>query len=296
MKPKVSLREVSDIQTTISQVRAIVGEAAFVEGKGKVVFFPADPDSGINFEVGGLDALIPATYEYLSRNEEHHTTSLRASDSLEIKTTEHLLAAVRGLGISNLRIVISSKAFIPFLDGSALGFTDMLIRSNIVNQSDFRQKRVIIEEPFRVKVGESFIWLEPDPGLVISAAIVFPDPIGVQQFRYWNTTSMFCLHLAWARTFAFKEFKNEETTRVRLPGFKLDTGELITESNMIIYKDGKYITDPRGPDEEARHKILDVIGDLTLLPAPLQGSLNICRPSHKLNHELLQIIYNELGG
>lgn len=294
MEPKVTLREVSAVQTSISQVRSLSGKAAFVEGMGQLVFLPADPDTDIVFEVAGVTGLVPAAYPYLSQDERFHTTCLRVTDSLNITTVEHLLAAVRGLGISNLRIVTNSNAIIPFLDGSALGFTDILVRSNIIEQPGFRQKRVIVEEPFGVKLGESFVRLEPDPGLVISAAIKFPDPIGIQQIRYWNTPTMFCLHLAWARTFAFKEFTDEETTRSRLPGFELHYGELITESNMIIYKDGEHITDLRSPDEHVRHKILDLIGDIALLPAPLQGNLNVYRPSHALNRELLRVIHDEL--
>lgn len=289
------LREVSSIQTTISEVRSIEGKAAFVQGAGKLVFLPAESDTGIVFDIGGLSNLIPASYRYLIRDDQYHTTCLLASDSLKIMTIEHLLAAVRGLGISNLRIVTNSQALIPFLDGSALGFTDILIRADIVNQAGHMQKRIIVEEPFRVEVGESFVTLKPDPGLVISAAIKFPEPIGTQQIRYWDTPTMFCLHLAWARTFAFKEFTDEETTLARLPGFELRRSELLTESNMIIYKDGQHITDLRSSDEHVRHKILDLIGDLVLLPAPLQGNLNVYRPSHALNHELMRVINEDLG-
>ncbi len=295
-KPKVSLREVSDAQTTISEVRSIKGKAAFVQGEGQLVFLPAEPDNGIVFEVAGLSEPIPAMYTYLLRDKKKsHTTCLRATRSLNVVTTEHLLAAVRGLGISNLRIVTESKALIPFLDGSALGFADILIRADIVSQLNSRQKRVIVEEPFVVKVGESFISLKPDPGLVISAAIKFHDPIGIQQIRYWHTPTMFCLHLAWARTFAFKKFTDEKTSRARLPGFELHRGELLTESNMIVYTDRKHITDLRSPDEHVRHKILDLMGDLALLPAPLQGNLNVYLPGHRLNHELLRVICEEVG-
>lgn len=105
---------------------------------------------------------------------------------------------------------------------------------------------------------------------------------------------MFCLHLAWARTFGVYPFIDEETTRASLPGFEIHYEELITESNMIVYKDGDHITDLRRPDEHVRHKILDLLGDLALLPAPLQGSLHVFRPSHALNHELLRVICKEL--
>ena len=293
-KTKVSLREVDEPQTTIAEVRSIDGKAAFVKGTGKLVFLPAAPNSGIVFDVGGLSSQIPASYKLLLRDKEHHTTCLRANEVLNIMTTEHLFAAIRGLGISNIRIVTGSQALIPFLDGSALGFTDILIRAEIINQYDTIQKRIIVEEPFRIEVGESFIALKPDPGLVISAAIKFHDPVGTQQMRYWHTPTMFCLHLAWARTFAYKDFTDEETSRTRLPGFELHRSELITESNMLIYKDGEHITDLRASDEHVRHKILDLLGDLALLPAPIQGNLNIYRPSHALNHELIRVIYEEL--
>jgi UDP-3-O-[3-hydroxymyristoyl] N-acetylglucosamine deacetylase len=293
-KPKVVLEEVNIPQTTISEVRSIEGKAAFIQGAGKLVFLPARPNTGIVFDIGGLTTTVPVSYDRLQIITDIHSTCLKATDSLNIMTTEHLLAAIRGLGISNLCIVTNSKAIIPFLDGSSLGFTDILIRGEIGDQPDYRQKRIIVKDPFRVEVGDSFATLKPDPGLVLSTAIKFPDPIGTQQLRYWHTPTMFCLHLAWARTFSFKDFTDKETSRAKLPGFELHHGDLLTESNMIIYKDGEHITDLRSSDEHVRHKLLDLMGDMALLPAPLQGSINIYRPSHALNHELLRVINEEL--
>ncbi|MCJ7525655.1 MAG: UDP-3-O-acyl-N-acetylglucosamine deacetylase [Candidatus Aminicenantes bacterium] len=296
IKRCVALRQVDEPQTTIAEIRSLKGKAAFIDGEGTVLFRPADPGTGIVFHVSGLRDPVPATYDRLIPiDKEHgqHTTTLRASDSVAIKTPEHLLAAVHGLCISNLIVVTNAEALIPFLDGSALPFADILARAEIVAQPGTSQQRIIVERPFDIKLGESSIYVRPDPGLVVSAAIDFPHPIGVQQLRYWHTPTMFCLHLAWARTFAFGPFKDEETTRKKLPGFEIHQMERITDSNMIVYRDGR-LTTSRGNDEEIRHKILDLLGDLALLRMPLQGSLNVFRPSHSLNHELVRFISKEL--
>lgn len=293
MSGLVTLQETSIPQTTIAQVRSIDGKAAFADGVGKLVFLPADPDAGIVFRVG--QAIVPLDPARLVENAKQHTTGLRISDSVQMLTVEHLLAAVRGLGISNLQIATTSNALIPFLDGSALGFTDILTRAIIEEQAGHLQKRVVVEKSFTVHLDQSFVRLDPDPGLVISAAIEFQDPIGIQLVRYWQTPTMFCLHLAWARTFAFNEYKDEATTRKRLPGFEITSGAQITESNMIVFRDGKHITHLRSPDEHVRHKILDMLGDLAWLPAPLQGSLSVFRPSHALNRKLVRVIHEEIS-
>lgn len=138
-KPRVVLREVPEPQTTITQVRALEGRAAFVDGIGKVIFLPAQPDSGIVFKVGGLPDPVPAAFERLNTSCTHRTTALRVNGSLSLMTPEHLLAAVRGLGISNLRVVTNSKALITLLHGSALPFTDILARAEVVSQDGTSQ-------------------------------------------------------------------------------------------------------------------------------------------------------------
>jgi len=277
-------------EKTILKMGKIEGISASNE-KAILVFEPAEEGEGINFYVE--DIIIAANFTCIKIDPNKHTTKLEM-DKIELEYIEHLMAAIAGLGIDNLRIYLEKGCQIPFFDGSSFDYAEKLIGIGIKNQKK-RKSVVKICDNYEIKDemgGAIRIRKSKDNILTIRAKIQFNPPIGLQFIEYNHSPLSFCLGISWARTFGFKEFKDKETTIGKFPGFwkKIEAGQVF--SNMIIYKDEKYITQVHRIDEPVRHKILDFLGDIKLLGCDLEGEIDLVSSGHKLNHELLNLLSN----
>jgi len=279
-----------DEQLTIAKSVTIKGKAGFTGQQARVTLEPADPNTGIIFQVGRV--LIPATVEFLDQRNEFSNTTILRKKRAQVVMVEHLLAALVGLGITNVRIKTLKNGQIPILDGSSFDFCNALIDAGIVRQEAPVQK-IVFYEPLEVRLDDRWAKVFPtlDGSLQIDATIEYRGcPIGIQQFTYKHSPHSFCLNLAWARTFAFNSFKAIEKTFQKFPGFYLKKNSFI-DSNMIIYNRKKYLVDLRRPDECVRHKVLDFIGDIALLGAKVQGFIKLYKPGHRLTHALIKKIW-----
>jgi len=283
-------------QTTIATPITIGGYAGFINEKAEVTLLSSEPNTGIVFEIGGINRIIPATVEHLVTNPSWNCTCLKSNDdSIQVVMVEHLLAAIAGFGISNIKILTQTNGLIPMMDGSSFDFCNAILKAGIVEQEDAFKKVIQVKESVKVELDDCDILLEPSSGesLVVTAVINFDAPIGVQTLEYHHSTPSFCLTLAWARTFGYRPFTNRRMTLRKLPGFQIIEGSYV-ESNMIVYKKGKYKTHIRRSDEAVRHKVLDFLGDITLLGALLQGHVKLYKPGHRLNMLLLQKLWGDL--
>jgi UDP-3-O-[3-hydroxymyristoyl] N-acetylglucosamine deacetylase len=201
-----------------------------------------------------------------------------------VRTVEHLMAVLSMYGITNVLIKVDEE--IPNIDGSAMGFCDLIEEAGIEDQPAFTKVAVI-----RRKIGvgneekhEKYLYAEPFEGFEISMRVDYLPPIGEQILTFNPARGSFAKEIAPARS--FNTFENIEMAQ-KLG--KVGGGYL--NSHIIMY-DGKVInTELRYPDEFVRHKILDLIGDLYLLGLPIRGRITANMTSHGYNQALVERLY-----
>lgn len=245
-----------------------------------MVLAPAPPDSGIVFLVGAERVPVPVLPESLLNG--HYATTIGAG-GLQIQTVEHLLAAVRGLGIDNLLIELDGPE-LPAVDGSAAPFVSLLYAAGREAQIAVRRPPLRVAEPIRV--GDEHRWIQvlPAAEFRISYTLDHQHPaVGVQAASFVPTEPVFVEQLAPARTYGF--LKDLEILRQQ--GLALG-GSL---ANAVVVGQERILNDAlRFQDEFVRHKILDVIGDLALVGRPLLGHVVARNAGHALNHLLVREI------
>ena len=198
----------------------------------------------------------------------------------EIQTTEHLLAALSGLGISNMVVEIDGPE-LPGLDGSAKDYVDALDRANIIEQNALAQK-LVIERPVWCGNRDSFLAVFPHPSLRISYFLSYSEPsIGDQFLSLEISEEVFRREIAPARTFCVKK----EALLLLALGYGRGADY---KNTLIMGKRGPFKNSLRFPDEHVRHKMLDLMGDLSLAGMPIEGHVVAVKSGHSLNMELVK--------
>jgi len=239
---------------------------------------PAPPDHGVVFVVGPEDVRIPVLPESLING--HYATTIGV-DGVQIQTVEHLLAAVRGLGIDNLVIELNGPE-LPAMDGSSAPFVSLLYTAGRDAQVAVRRPALRVLEPIRVGDEHRWIQLLPAAEFRISYTLDHEHPaVGVQVASFVPTERVFVEELAPARTYGF--LKDLELLRQQglALGGSLDNAVVVGQERIL---NGTL----RFQDEFVRHKILDVIGDLALVGRPVQGHVVARNAGHALNHLLVR--------
>jgi len=241
---------------------------------------PAPPDHGIAFSVGSERTPIPVRPESLLNG--HYATTI-GIDGVQVQTVEHLLAAVRGVGIDNLLVDIDA-AELPAMDGSAAPFVSLLYAAGREAQPAVRRPPLRVAETIRVGDQARWIQISPAPELRISYTLDLDHPaVGVQVVSMVPTEKTFVEELASARTYGF--LKDLELLRQQglALGGSLDNAVVVGQERVL---NGAL----RFRDEFVRHKILDVIGDLALLGRLVIGHVVARNAGHALNHLLVREI------
>ena len=227
---------------------------------------------------------IPARSRFVSSTS-HATTLSRGAVS--VMTVEHILAALYALRVDNVQIEVDGPE-IPTMDGSSAPFVHLIRAAGIYEQSEFRPT-LRIEKAVEVVDGERRIRIEPDREFRISYAVDFQHPaIRRQEFSVARLTSEFFeTELARARTFGFLH----EVSALRRAGLgkggSLDNTVVLNATRVINH------SGLRWTDEFVRHKILDMIGDLSLIGLPIQGHVQVERGGHALHHKLVIALLRE---
>lgn len=229
---------------------------------------PASPNTGIVF-IDDKGSRTPASLKQVKETQRGTTLG-------GIAVVEHFLAACYALGIDNLEIRVEG-AELPALDGSAQPYAEALLKAGIIELNALRNP-LILARPIRITEGEASLKARPFHGFRVNFMVDFPG-IGIQEASFDLQKGDFIKEIAPARTFGYIEeyelLKENELAR----GANL-------ENALVLGKDG-YINSPRFPDEPARHKILDLLGDLCLLGKPLQADIQAHKSGHKLNVDLV---------
>jgi UDP-3-O-[3-hydroxymyristoyl] N-acetylglucosamine deacetylase len=245
-----------------------------------MVVGPAPEDSGIRFLVQPSGrpepVVVPARADFLVSTD--YCTTIGA-DGVTVKTIEHLMAALVGLGIDNADVWLDGDE-VPVLDGSSALFVEGLLAAGVVPQPAPRAA-LRITAPVRVDEGDDkWVELHPSdtPGLTVDLDIDFShEAVGSQRLRFHLTPEHFAADLSAARTFGFFE----EVEALHRAGLALGA---TLENAVVIGEDG--VMNPGGlrfDDEFVRHKVLDLIGDFALLGRPLWGHVVAHRSGHTLH-------------
>ncbi len=245
--------------------------------KTGLILHPLPPHSGILFAGISADATVPAHLNYVRST--GYATSLQRK-GIMVRTVEHFLAALHSYGISNLLVKMHGE--IPIMDGSALEFCRLIEEAGIEEQ-DAEWLEIVVDKPYRTDTEKGeWITVEPADTFGVHYILNYPAPVGMQEHTYiYSGAESFREEIAGARTFGF--VKDIE----QLEKMGLANGGRL--SNCILIDDEKIInTDLRFPNELARHKILDIVGDFYLFGRPIRGMVTACMTGHSDNISLLR--------
>ncbi|MEJ5168621.1 MAG: UDP-3-O-acyl-N-acetylglucosamine deacetylase [Arcobacteraceae bacterium] len=263
-------------QRTINKPIEIVGIGLHKGVPVNMRLEPLESDMGIVFYRKDAGVTIPLTPENVIDTK---MATVIGKDGVKISTIEHLLSAIYAYGIDNLRIILDNDE-VPVLDGSSSGYC-MLIDEVGIKELDKSKKVMVIKKEITVEDKGKVVTLKPSGHIVFDFAINFDHPvIGEQKYHFDYSLKEYKENISRARTFGFLH----EVQYLRSIGLALG-GSL---ENAIVLDENK-ILNPEGlryNDEFVRHKILDAIGDLSLLGYTVVGYYNAKAGSHHLNHLL----------
>ncbi len=275
-------------QHTIANPVSLEGRGLFLGEHARLTFKPAPSNHGVVFvraDLGG--ARIPALVSHVVKRPRR--TALR-QDEATVETCEHVLSAVAGHRIDNL-IVELTAAEVPALDGSAKPFFEALDRAG-THEEETPRRKLVIKEPVVVRQGDAVVAATPsdEPGVQLIYELDYAKvkPIG-RQLRVFDFTNGDYAHdIAPSRTFVLED----EARALQQEGL----GAHLTENEVLVIGEGGPLGGNtfRFDDEPVRHKLLDLIGDLYLLGAPIQGRIVAYKSGHALNHLLVRKLTAQL--
>ncbi len=265
-------------QRTISQSIEASGIGLHTGVEVNLKLKPAPPNTGYIFVRTDLDNFeIPASVEYISHCS-YATTLLRRG--VVLSTCEHLLSALRGVGIDNCFLELDNIE-IPIMDGSSENFVELIEKAGISEQDSPRHFLKILEK-VEFEQGDRKMSVEPSDKFEIECVIDFPHPfINKQTFHFELKNGSFGREIASARTFGFTtEIEMLRKANLALGG-SLDNAIVLTPEGMLNENPLRF------SDEFVRHKILDIIGDFALLGMPILGKITAEKSGHSVHASLM---------
>lgn len=232
--------------------------------------------------------MIPVDYLHLQNTNSEHTTNI-GNSKIIIKSVEHFLSAMSGLGIDSCKIYLKGGNCLPFFDASAEKYYKLLKKAGLKEtQRDCQMAIVTKTIVFSDKKGSLAI-LQPADHFSISALIQFPEPVGEQYYSFDPKKERY-FQIAKARSFirASCDESYWEMARKKIPILPKE----IEESPLIVFKEGRWIIPPRDSLECVKHKVLDAMGDLAILGFPIQAKVTLIRPGHEFNRKLVSYLGN----
>jgi UDP-3-O-[3-hydroxymyristoyl] N-acetylglucosamine deacetylase len=273
-------------QRTIAKSIVFGGQGLHTGLRTGVILHPAPAGFGIVFASLSDETQIPVQLENVT--DTGYNTTL-AAGGRSVRTVEHLMSALHGFGITNLLVKTDDE--IPALDGSAAEFCRQLAEVGVKDQ-DATVEPIRIREPITIGTDgpeKEFIRIEPARHLTIDYTLDYPAPVGVQRVHFELTsTDSYVNEIAPARTFLFVRDYTKLAKMGLASGGRLD--------NVILVDDQKVVnTKLRFPEEFARHKVLDLMGDLYLLGRPIEGHVTASKTGHSDNLALVKAIRASLS-
>ena len=269
-------------QRTFKQRATMSGIGLHSGARVRLTLAPAPVDSGVVFVSGGLE--VPALSPFVV--DTNMNTSL-GRGPVRIGTVEHLMAALSGCGIDNARIEVEGPE-IPIADGSSEPFV-ALVREAGIHEQRAARRYLLVRKSVSAAEGDKLARLSPARGrFLVTYTIDFQHPlISDQTCRLELNEKSFQKEIAPARTFGFKRDVDRLHRAGLAMGGSLENAVVVDDFNIVNPEGLRY------PDEFVRHKILDALGDLSLLGMPVIGHLTAVKSGHALNQQLVRKLLSE---
>lgn len=283
--------------TTLKDSFAISGIGLHSGQEAEVQLRPSNLGGRYFIRTDRDELLIPATVEYIRQTT--LSTELAVGE-VGVRTTEHLLAALAGLGANSVRIEISGPE-VPLLDGSAKLWVEAIARVGIVEVEEELAKKYqkkyqtpignslsktfLVESPIVVRKDDAFVAAVPAPELRFTYGIDFEQAAIGNQWHSWApSAASFATEIAPARTFGFAEQIEQLRAAGLIKGGSLD--------NALVCSGDGWLNPPlRFANEPVRHKLLDLVGDLSLLGTIPIAHFLAYKASHNLHVELARKLH-----
>ena len=265
-------------QRTIAKKVDVTGIGIHSGKKVTMTLHPAEADYGIQFKRTDIPnaEVLKATAQTVGATENNTTIG---SGMNAVHTVEHLLSVLYGLGINNVFIEIDGPE-VPIMDGSGASFLFLLKETGIATLNKSKEFLVVLE-PVKVEVGDKWAMIEPSSRLVIDSTIVFQHPIIKTQRKVFEfTCENYISEISRARTFGMLRDVDMLKRKGLAKGGSLDNA-VVLDDFKVMNQDGL-----RFNDEFIRHKILDTVGDISLLGYEIAGKITTFKSGHNL-HNLL---------
>lgn len=294
-------------QCTIKKPVSIQGVGLHTGTQVTLNFLPAPGEHGIKFQRVDLpeQPIINADVNKVVSTERSTTLG---SDGVTISTVEHVLSALSGLQIDNVLIEINGPEM-PIMDGSAKPFVEVLLKAGMEEQTEEREY-FIVEEPisFRDEETGSEMVALPYDGYEVVCMIDFDSPVLGQQYATLKGLENYTKEIAPCRTFVFLHELEQLFEHNLIKGGDLNNAIVIADygvpkdrldklakklnrESVEVNTAGILNTvDLQFHNEPARHKLLDVMGDITLLGAPIKGRILATKPGHRVNAEFTKLL------
>lgn len=265
-------------QRTLAKKVNVTGIGIHSGKKVRMVLHPAAADTGIRFVRSDLKNAAELLASASTVGATENNTTLGEGQNA-VHTVEHLLSVFYGLGIDNVLVEIDGPE-VPIMDGSGASFVFLLKETGIANLSASK-KFLVVLEPIRVEVEDKWATIEPCDRLIIDSTIVFAhSKIKQQQKIFEFSCENYIAEISRARTFGLLRDVDMLKRKGLIKGGSLD--------NAIVLDDFK-VMNPEGlrfQDEFVRHKILDTIGDISLLGHEIAAKVTTFKSGHNLHNKL----------
>ena len=274
----------SQIQQTIAEPLSIKGIGLHTGINISMQLYPAEADYGIKFIRKDLhnNNIIKALWSNVTNTK--LSTTISNKNGASVSTIEHLMSALSGLHIDNIKIEIGGPE-VPIMDGSSIKFVDLIDKTSIKSLNK-KRKILKVKKNIKVEKNDTSVELKPNNQFSIDFEIDFPSKLVSQQSCHLQLVNgNYKTDIASARTFGFEKDVDMLRSNGLALGGSLDNAVVVGESK-ILNSDGL-----RFKDEFVRHKILDSIGDLYLAGAPIQAYFLGNKSGHHLNNLLLRSLF-----
>lgn len=274
-------------QRTIAKKVDVTGIGIHSGKKVTMTLHPAQADFGIQFKRIDLPnaEILKADSQTVGATENNTTIG---GGMNAVHTVEHLLSVLYGLGINNVFIEIDGPE-VPIMDGSGASFVFLLKETGIATLNKSKEFLVVLE-PVKVEVGDKWAKIEPSSKLIIDSTIVFQHPIIKTQRKVFEfTCENYISEIARARTFGMLRDVDMLKRKGLAKGGSLDNA-VVLDDFKVMNQDGL-----RFNDEFIRHKILDTVGDISLLGYEIAGKITTYKSGHNLHNLLCRKLLETQG-
>lgn len=298
-------------QTTLKNSFTLQGQGLHTGHKIEITFNPAPADFG--YKIKRVDLENQPIIEALAENVVNtQRGTVLGVNGVTVSTVEHAFSALYAYGIDNCLVEVNAPEF-PILDGSSIEYVKQIEEAGIQEQD--KDKNVfVVTQKMEVTDPEtgSVLTLLPDDCFCINSSIEFESQYIPNQYASLDNLSRFKEDIASSRTFVFVRDIQQLRAAGLIKGGNLDNAIVIYEKKLpqneldeiadalnVPRMDAEHLgyLNKRSlsfPNEPARHKLLDIIGDMSLIGAPLQGRIIATRPGHKINNKLARLIRKEI--